>query len=391
MFLNPFPYRWQALPKNARDHNRLAVREVSFSYGVSKADRYYRTLGRGALMRPKAYALLANEPNLSRVQGDVLNERKFLRVLSSSHDVFYNNQLIDWSKPDLGLEASSVEPPNQEYDIHYIRNNPAIAQRIEGKLLVMAYPYHPKVWERATGVVVTTWAWKTRLESLSQGSWSPDLKKWYPKTIGHLPAVLVAEQHIPKQFTDLGRQNKKRIIGRSEATVARAAFFGRLQKNSYPQDVIRAIANIRKSGTNVSFSYYGPKRGVRLPRWVDTFPPQPYEQVSRIQAGFDFLVYDQDETGNWLGSSKVLEAIGLGVPILVRRQTARIENLGHDYPLFYSSAQEAESNIRKILDDPGFHEEVAGLMRKRSTWYSLAKVEERFYGQDAWKHEILGN
>lgn len=342
------------------------------------------------MTRPKAYALLGDEADLSLVRGDVLNERKFLRMLSATHDIYYNNQLVHWDRADLGLTRSQVSPPDQAYDLHYIRNNRAIARGVEHNLIVMSYPYHPEVWDRATAVLTTTRAWKAYLEQLGTGSRPPALKQWYPRKIRHLPPVLVAEQHIPTQFVATDRRSNPGPKESRKPGTARGAYFGRLQKNSFPGDVLSAIATLRKSGANLTFSHYGPKNGVRLPRWVNAFPPVPHEQIPQIKSGFDFVVYDQDETGHWLGSSKVLEAIGLGVPMLARKQLARVENLGANYPFFYSSRQEAHSQIKRLLEEPGFKYEIMSAMAERAGLYSFTAVRERFYSQRVWQELFSG-
>lgn len=341
-------------------------------------------------MKPKAYALLANEPNLSRIRGDVLNERKFLRMLSFTHDVYYNNRLVDWERPDLGLTNTRVSPPDQKYDLHYIRNNRDIARHVEGKLIVMSYPYHPEVWERATAVLTTTWAWKNYLEQLVAGPRPSALKQWYPRRVRHLPPVLVAEQHIPANFIAKSLHTSCSTKNSREPETLRGAYFGRLQKNSFPGDVLSAIGSLRSSGTDINFSYFGPKKGVRVPKWVNVFPPMAHDEIPQIQSAFDFVVYDQDETGHWLGSSKVLEAIGLRVPILARKQMARVENLGEDYPLFYSSRQEARSQLNRLIDEPEFKYEVMSAMAERAGLYSFTAVRDRFYAQRVWQELFSG-
>ena len=62
------------------------------------------------MTRPKAYALLGDEADLSLVRGDVLNERKFLRMLSATHYIYCNNQLVDWDRADQGLWNRETEP-----------------------------------------------------------------------------------------------------------------------------------------------------------------------------------------------------------------------------------------------------------------------------------------
>ena len=89
------------------------------------------------------------------------------------------------------------------------------------------------------------------------------------------------------------------------------------------------------------------------------------------------LIYDQDLTGEYLGSAKCLEAMARGVPILSRPYAARVEVLGPDYQLYYQDSDEAQSLIVKLKDNPQFKSEVSSYLHSRRDLIVRSNVEKR--------------
>ena len=70
-----------------------------------------------------------------------------------------------------------------------------------------------------------------------------------------------------------------------------------------------------------------------------------------------------------------------GVPILVRRHNARIEQLGVNYPLYYDDSKEAEYLIMKLKEDIGFASDISEHLLQQSTNYLKENVEQRLKNQ----------
>ena len=70
--------------------------------------------------------------------------------------------------------------------------------------------------------------------------------------------------------------------------------------------------------------------------------PDAIDACDLMIAGNAGLVHSE-----WLASGKTLDAIMRKTPILIRRSRARIEQLGENYPMFYSEGEDIQ---RKIID-----------------------------------------
>jgi len=89
------------------------------------------------------------------------------------------------------------------------------------------------------------------------------------------------------------------------------------------------------------------------------------------------LIYDQDLTGEYLGSAKCLEAMARGVPILSRPYASRVEVFGPDYQLYYRDTDEAQSLIVKLKDNSQFKNEVSTYLHSRRDHFIRSSVEKR--------------
>ena len=59
--------------------------------------------------RIKIFTVLAEQKDLSRNSGDVLNEIETYKKLSSFADVYYNGQLIQLNEKGLGVTPQEIE------------------------------------------------------------------------------------------------------------------------------------------------------------------------------------------------------------------------------------------------------------------------------------------
>ena len=111
--------------------------------------------------RRRIYVAIGNRRDLSHRGGDVLNETKLYRRISTFADVYYNGQLIDWDAPGFGLDPDRpLGIPDDDFDLVYIRNNPELVASSRHPTIVTAYPYDKRIWQTTEGVLVTTQAWQ---------------------------------------------------------------------------------------------------------------------------------------------------------------------------------------------------------------------------------------
>ena len=330
----------------------------------------------------KIYVALASQKDLSRQAGDVLNEIETYKKFSSFGEVYYNGQLIQWGDPNYGIEPRELSIPNEKYDLYYLRNAPQLYDQCPGPLLIMGYPYDSDVWSNVDGIVVTNHSWKEFLETFNSKS-KQERKQdpWYPNSIVQPKHIVVFEQSLATHIKPQQNSKITKMYRCSFGSGFNIGFLGRVDPTCYPHQAIAAINKIRSKDNRVTFTFLGNIRDVEIPNWVQTYYRQPMERMSYVISAFDCLIYDQDMTGHYMGSNKCLEAMACGVPILVRRYNARIEQFGENYPLYYDDSKEAEYLIMKLKEDTSFASDISEYLLKQSTNYLKENVEQRFKNQ----------
>ena len=112
------------------------------------------------ITKKNIYYLLENCPAIKPVSGSQITELSIIKSLSHYYNVYYNNQLVDFSKVNYGLTKTKVEYPDKEYDYYWIRNNDKIFNKCTGKRIVCAAPYNEENYKNADIVVYFTEWWK---------------------------------------------------------------------------------------------------------------------------------------------------------------------------------------------------------------------------------------
>jgi len=333
----------------------------------------------GETERPSIYVAVGRQRDLSHGGGDVLNEIKMYRRLGELFDVYYNGQPLRWNEPNFGIRPAQLQIPSEPFDYYYIRNNPELAASVRKNLLIMAYPYEPELWHRASGLVVTTEAWRRLLQNFNSLDVPPDWRTpWYPPRIVEPPPIILAEQSIAEGFKPRPDHALTKAYRARFGLGFRIGFIGRLDPSCYPYEAIDAVAELRRESRQVALIFIGRQRDVHVSDWIQVWRSVPHEEMMYVTSSFDCLLYDQDPTGNWFGSAKVLEAMACGVPILTRRSEARVEQLSSDYPLFYSNRDEALNRLRQLFNDQDFRTEVRTHLLRRAKHYSHEAVTARF-------------
>jgi glycosyltransferase involved in cell wall biosynthesis len=95
------------------------------------------------------------------------------------------------------------------------------------------------------------------------------------------------------------------------------------------------LQNNKRLASKVRAECVGPGKKVKLCRSITLTARVPKEDAFFELVNSDAIWYNQDESGNIAGSLKVLEAMAVGVPILLPRYDAREVELGSEYPYFW--------------------------------------------------------
>ena len=117
-------------------------------------------------MRKKIYYILSTCSHLEATSGDRINEMNVIRALCINFDVYYNNILVDPTSSFFGSLDGQIEPPNQKYDLYYVRANKDLFLKLPSPKIWFVVPYVPECYAEADAVVCITSAWKDRMQAL---------------------------------------------------------------------------------------------------------------------------------------------------------------------------------------------------------------------------------
>ncbi len=247
--------------------------------------------------RPKIYVLHAHLASLQPTSGDRIETIRFMKTLSQFGDVFYNDDPVLFDRPDLGLTRTSVELPQRNYDLYYVRANHEIFRRLPGPKITMAYPYDPEIYAMADAIVVTTSEWKRLLQSYnSDAEVRTKLAKWYPADQIVMPRHIVnIRQTIEPAFDQYSRPRielyrAKMTNGKALATSAgsrpkhcRTSFFQIMKASE------KSIRGLLLPSVGILRALFPPRRSIWVGSRIATCPmlfelaQQPWQTRSRMR------------------------------------------------------------------------------------------------------------
>ncbi|MDG2123048.1 MAG: hypothetical protein P8J87_05080, partial [Verrucomicrobiales bacterium] len=102
-----------------------------------------------------------------------------------------------------------------------------------------------------------------------------------------------------------------------------------------------------------------------------------YDEIIHAVNACDVVISGEDPAKEWAGDRKVLEAIAAGIPALTRPWSARLEQLGEDYPLYYTSAEELENLVVRLHTDPDFKASISQHIDTMLTRLSTDEAADR--------------
>lgn len=339
--------------------------------------------------RLKIHCNLSTVPFLGRETGDVINETSIYRVLGCFADVYYNNQKLDFNdKKYLGTSPSAkLSYPKEGYDLYYVRANPNIFMNIKsGKKIYFCSPYNKECFNKADGIVYITDTW-ARMMDMSPLPYF--LQRLYPSG-SHIPKTKIVFNQVtyPKDLrnhpnTNALKNNSNFIIG----------CFGVTRKSNYPNylldilcdlpNKVRVIFNLNKEDIPfVVDSKYWEKNKAMIATRTEVVSHIPFVQMPYVVSACDALFYNfKINDGDVAGALRVLDAMSYGVPIFCSRKEARVDELGRDYELFFSSPGELLNKIKYLVDNPEKKKEIGDRLLKKAEYYNVENSARRYKKQ----------
>ena len=129
-----------------------------------------------------------------------------------------------------------------------------------------------------------------------------------------------------------------------------------------------------------------------LPKQIVNVPRIPQEEVADMLHSASAIWYNQDASGHIAGSLKVLEAMAVGVPILLPRYDARVDELGSEYPFFWDldegttikdgNQKDFLNKLKKITTlNQTQREEIEAYLKQRALRHSKENVAKVINGE----------
>lgn len=334
--------------------------------------------------KPTLYALITNKDVISKNNGDTINEIRNMATISAAFNVFYNNDPFCIEKTSLGT-AGRIGPVG-DYDFYYIRNNSEIFKSIQGKKIVMGFPYDQYIFEEASAIFVTTPNWQTHLQLRGEAS-AEKLKYLYK---GLLPRpkcpVVNIGQRTDAILSDKETSPKSLFQFKAQTTGSPVfGYYGNLSADLYPYMGFAAVERLNQEypelNPMVALAGKFRKGGEICNENIIHIGNVDYGDMPSLLDNSVATFTTESLLCNTLGSQKVLDSIARGVPVLCRRLDTFVSQLGDEYPCFYETENQAYDLSKKLLFDPDFAAEVRIICRNRAVFHQLDNVRERFLAQ----------
>ena len=339
--------------------------------------------------RLKIWCAFLDRATLSFSKGDSIGEMRILRMLSEFADVYYNGQLARPGDREFG-RGETIETPNDEYDLYYVRANNELFLKLPHPKVCMAYPYDKVVFEAADGLVVTTDIWKRIITDMETRARHRDFfDKWYPEDAVFPDGIIQFRQIVDPDFGGGSLDRRQVNAWRFRLTNADVlGFYGRLAKDALPYTVMEALALMEEETRPVLA--FGGRFRQDLREEPDLLAKHLYigavdytEMPKLLSATFCTLAGESVDD-RVLGSNKILDSISVGTPVICKRNPVRDEYLGADYPGLFTNTEEAADRINSLLSDGAFRkrlkDETINAAQNNSVKHAGAFTEKEISG-----------
>jgi len=286
--------------------------------------------------KPKLYWLLTTKKTLYPLKsGDVINETNIMKTMSKYFDVYYNNQLFDPTLKDFGIKDIPIKIPKKgKYDLHYVRNNKNVFNKLPSPKIWFASPYIKSCYKGADIVSTLTEPWTYNLTR-----YKPDEPFWgslYKDEI-HIPKKIItinqviSEHYSPQQGHPKTEEYKKKFGGKFII-----GHFGRVSQSCYPYSLIHILPKLKEKYPFIKVVFSGNIQKEIKSKDIDVLDYIPYHDMPYAISACDLILFNhRTSSGQYAGSMKGLEAMMCKVPVLTPKFDARVVEFGENYPLFY--------------------------------------------------------
>jgi len=307
------------------------------------------------------YFLHSSIPIIQPISGDQITEISIMKCLSLYYNVYYNNQLIDFNKPNLGLTKEVVELPNKEYDYYWIRNNDNILLNCKGIKIRCGAPYTEESYKKSDIIVCYSKSWEEKLNNYNIKYVESD--NLYPKSKIIIPKkTITIYQTIDNRFYNRITESEKlyyrKILVKSNCDFL-IAHFGRISKTCYPKHLLPAFDKLCKKYPNKNIklvfcagkNYFKIDINTKNPNIIINKNMIEHANIHKYIQSCDLITSDYNSpTADWGGCMHILESMACGIPILCGNFDVRKEQLGENYPFFWNKYANNDKIIKKIYN-----------------------------------------
>jgi glycosyltransferase involved in cell wall biosynthesis len=328
----------------------------------------------------KVYYKYADVNLLAMTKGDLINECNQIEALSKVADVYYGH------KKYLGKYAFSMKETKQNYDVYIIRANKKefMAVPKNKKKIWIASPYDIECFRNADVIATFTVAWELALKRGMQIVGLNPLGRRF----GNARSICqcLGYHFKPKQGSLV--KTIRSQLGDVDLVIGH---FGRVSKTNYPYLLRAAWPYIKKKFKRVVLLAGVTKDKFPLPGVIQH--RIPYGKMPDYLSACDVIIINQ-HGAEWdvCGNLKVKEAAACGIPVILEKSAARVEELGSEYPLFLPRGTLGKHTHRTMITKLLTRIEIAVELKDDLKSYLVDKMESYTIEQGAvrWR-KLLGS
>jgi glycosyltransferase involved in cell wall biosynthesis len=283
-----------------------------------------------------------------------------MKCLSLYYNVFYNDQLIDFTKPDFGLKKKTIQLPTRNYDYYWIRNNDKILQSCPGIKIRCGAPYTEDSYKKTDIIICYSKSWEEKLNNynnkyIESGNLYPNSKIIIPKKT--MTVYQTIETRFYNRISELEKIGLRNRMVNSNCDLL-IGHFGRLSNTCYPKHLLPAFDILCKKYPNkkLKLLFCGKKSHFRID--IKTTNPNviidkngiDHKDIHKFIQSSDLITSDYNSpTADWGGCMHILESMACGIPVLCGNFDVRKEQLGNNYPFFWDKNGNDDLIIQQIL------------------------------------------
>ena len=316
----------------------------------------------------RIYAIYSDRKALTAFGGDMISELESLRWMSQGAEVYYNNTRFDPVRAIAGEEAAEVAGPVGDYDLAYIRANVDVLAQCKKAGIPTLYfgELNPEVFALADYIAVHTQGEARHFTRMAAQA-------------GFSIKTFLMEQPGRADFSPRQGEVETETRRRRWGGGFNLGFFGRIDAAAFPDTFMSIRDLVRFYIRDVSIVFAGKLRWkYQLPG--DVYYEREYltgnEMPYALSACAASIGIEQPEA-EWAGSNRTLDAIRCGVPIITRPYAARVEQLGEDYPLYFTDPVELLRKLIWLRYDTAFQDDVAAHMAALPARFSHEAIQGR--------------